>query len=95
VKTAAATVSAIVALVAILLLVMWLEHRTEITLPTPTGPFAVERTTYGWESGAHQVRAWIWYPATHSRADVPADYLPPQWRAALAQQMGVLMRSFF
>src|SRR5438034_7714918 len=27
---------------------LWLERRTEITLPTPTGPFAVGRAIYDW-----------------------------------------------
>src|ERR1017187_2307456 len=32
---------------------LWLEHRTEITLPTPTGSFAVGRATYAWGDDAH------------------------------------------
>ena len=27
---------------------LWLEHRGEVTLPTPTGPFAVGRAVYDW-----------------------------------------------
>lgn len=34
--------------VAALLVSLWLEHRTEVTLPTPTGPFAVGRALYDW-----------------------------------------------
>lgn len=34
--------------VGVLLGLLWLEHKTEITLPTPTGPFTVGRTTYAW-----------------------------------------------
>src|ERR1700682_3976517 len=34
--------------VAALLGSLWLEHRTEVTLPTPTGPFAVGRAIYDW-----------------------------------------------
>jgi len=106
-KTAAAIAVVTIVLVATLLLVMWWEHRTGIALPTPTGPFAVGRSTYAWTNEAEtdelapsrdakrQVLVWIWYPATRSHGDVPAEYLPAQWRAALAEHQGVFMRRFF
>jgi hypothetical protein len=106
-KVAAALAAAILALVATLLLVMWSEHRTVITLPTPSGPFAVGRTTYAWTNKAEidelalspgskrQVLVWVWYPANRSPRDIPAEYLPAPWRAALAKRQGVFMRSFF
>src|SRR5260370_32837579 len=34
--------------VILLLAVLWWEHKTRITLPEPTGHFAVGRTTYTW-----------------------------------------------
>jgi hypothetical protein len=34
--------------VAVLLGSLWLEHRTEITLPKPTGQFAAGRRLYDW-----------------------------------------------
>ena len=104
---AVAAIAAVVALVAILLLVMWWEHQTVITLPTPTGPFAVGRTTYAWttESEAdepalprrskRQVLVWVWYPAAAAHPDMRTEYLPGPWRAALAKQEGIFMRSFF
>ena len=106
-KAVAAIAAVVVTLVAILLLVMWWEHQTAITLPTPTGHFAVGRTTYVWtnESEAdelarppgpkRQVLVWIWYPAVPSSTDVSTEYLPGLWRAALAKQEGIFMRSFF
>jgi predicted dienelactone hydrolase len=105
-KAAAAVAVVVIALVAILLLVMWGEHKTAITLPTPTGPFTVGRTTYAWTNESEtdefapsprskrQVLVWIWYPATRSQRDVPTEYLPVQWRAALGKRLGVFMRSF-
>src|ERR1700676_2176218 len=39
--------------IAFLLGLMWLDHNRETTLPTPTGPFAVGRTTYVWSDPAH------------------------------------------
>src|ERR1017187_6141313 len=32
---------------------LWLEHRTETTLPTPTGSFLVGRAPYAWAADAH------------------------------------------
>jgi len=106
-KAAAVAAAFVVALVAIFFLVMWWEHQTAITLPTPTGRFAVGRTTYAWTNGSEadelalspgskrQVLVWVWYPAAPSPKDVPTEYLPSLWRAALAEQEGMFMRSFF
>ena len=46
---------ALLAVVGIVVLVgsMWLDHTRETTLPTPTGPFAVGRTTYVWSDASH------------------------------------------
>jgi hypothetical protein len=104
-KAMAAVAVIALASVAILLLVMWQEHRTGITLPVPTGHFAVGRTTFTWMSEAEtddlapgtkrQVLAWVWYPATRSAADGPTEYLPAPWRAALEGRQGTFMRTFF
>ncbi|HEX3553114.1 MAG TPA: family membership [Thermoanaerobaculia bacterium] len=77
---------------------LWLEHGTEVTLPAPTGPFAVGRTTSVWaDDGAsdplapvagtkRELLVWIWYPAAAGQsAAVMDDYLPAQWRAAGAR----------
>jgi predicted dienelactone hydrolase len=106
-KAVAAIAGIVIAFVACLLLVMWWEHRTVLTLPTPTGRLAVGRTTYAWTNDAEadelarspgsrrQVLVWVWYPAAPSPTDAPAEYLPGVWRAAVAKQEGLLMRSFF
>lgn len=81
--------------VAVLFTGLWLEHRTAVTLPVPTGPFAVGRTTYAWApSTKTEVLAWIWYPADRSPTAAPADYLPYPWRVALAHSSGRLMSQF-
>ena len=51
-------VLAIVVLVASL----WIEHRSQVTLPAPTGPFAVGRTIYDWvdEGSKRELLVWIW-----------------------------------
>ena len=89
--------------VAVLLILMWKEHGTELTLPALTGHFAVGRTTFVWVNDAltdelapspgrkREVLVWMWYPAAASASDRPADYLPANWREALERQSGVLM----
>jgi len=90
----------------VLFAALWWEHKTGITLPTPTGPFAVGRTMYAWINNAEtdelapspgtkrEVVVWIWYPAARTSA-APAEYLPAPWRVAEAQHSGVLMTKFF
>lgn len=90
--------------IAVLLGLLWLDHDRDTTLPTPTGPFAVGRTTYLWSDPAHaqllapqpgterQVFAWIWYPAAPRQpSQAVDDYLPGPWRTAVERQMGVLL----
>src|SRR5256885_17220786 len=60
--------------IAALLGSLWLERRTEITLPTPTGPFVVGRAIYDWTDDTkldtlasvpgtkRELLVWIWYP---------------------------------
>jgi predicted dienelactone hydrolase len=79
------------------------EHGTEITLPAPTGHFAVGRTTYTWVNNAEtdelapapgakrEVVTWIWYPSATAPSAAPAEYLPAPWRTALEQHSGALM----
>ena len=82
--------------VAALLGSLWLEHRTAITLPTPTGPFAVGRTIYDWSDEVavdtlapvagtkRELLAWIWYPATPQQSGaVVDDCVPPAVGAAV------------
>jgi dienelactone hydrolase len=100
---------ALLALVAIpvLLGLMWLDHNRETTLTTPTGPFAVARTTYVWSDPTHadtmapqpstkrELLAWIWYPAAARQPSQKIDdYLPTPWRAALERQSGALLTQF-
>jgi dienelactone hydrolase len=85
-----------IAAVCLLLLTMWWEHTTTVTLPIPTGTFAVGRTLVAWKNPAssQELAVWIWYPA--ARSDQPTtEYLPPAWRDAVRVQLGTFMRSFF
>ena len=58
---------------------LWLEHRSEVTLPAPTGSFAVGRDLYDWTDGKREVLAWIWYPADGGQID---SYVPAQLHTA-------------
>src|SRR6202158_6559130 len=80
--------------VATLLGSLWLEHRTEVTLPTPTGPFAVGRALHDWADDAtldtvapmpgtrRELLVWIWYPAAAGPSAVIDDYWPAPLRTA-------------
>jgi dienelactone hydrolase len=88
--------------IAALLGLLWLDHNRETTLPTPTGPFAVGRTTYVWSDPAHadplapqpitkrELLAWVWYPAAPRQpSQTVDDYMPAPWRTAV--EGGVLL----
>jgi dienelactone hydrolase len=91
---------------AMLLALLWLEHKTEITLLSPTGHFAVGRATYAWVNNAQtdelapssgakrEVVVWMWYPSAAAPSATPVEYLPAPWRLAEAQHSGVLMSQF-
>jgi predicted dienelactone hydrolase len=68
-----------------LLVSLWVERRTEIALPSPTGPLPVGRSVYDWRDLNKPVRellVWIWYPAEATGAS-PDDYVPG-WMLASA-----------
>lgn len=64
---------------------LWLEHGTAITLPTPTGPFAVGRAIYAWTDDGtpdtlapvagsrRELVVWIWYPAEAAQSAATMD----------------------
>jgi predicted dienelactone hydrolase len=83
---------------------LWLEHRTDVTLPTPTGPFAVGRTLYDWTDPAtldplapiagtkRELLVWIWYPTPAISSSVVASpYLPASSRTAVERARGPLL----
>ena len=93
--------------VGILLGSLWLEHTSETTLPIPTGPFAVGRTTDVWVDSVQvdkltshpgikrELVTWIWYPSAAERTTgAIADYLPAPWRTAIERERGMLISKF-
>src|SRR5262245_61015311 len=90
--------------IAILAVSLWLEHKSETTLPTPTGPHMVGRTTYVWSDARQadpfapepdtkrELLAWIWYPAAARQSpNTVEDYLPAPWRTAVECRRSALM----
>ena len=93
------------AAIAVLLCVLWLDHRRETTLLPPTGSFAVGRTVEEWDDPAkpellapaaepRRLVAWIWYPAKKEASPRFAAYLPTAWQQALEHHSGVLLSTF-
>ena len=90
--------------VTILLLSLWIEHRTDVTLPNPTGPFAVGRTIYDWTdtktedplapmpATQRELLVWIWYPAEAQQSAAGTDYLPAELRTAVEHDRGPFIR---
>lgn len=85
---------------ALLVLLLWVDHKRATTLPEPTGPYAVGRVSCEWVNAAEsdplaptagakrEVVAWIWYPAKVPASSQRAEYLPAAWRAALSKYVG-------
>lgn len=92
--------------VGLLLASLWLEHSFWVTLPKPTGPFAVGRVVYDWvddktvdtlaplRGTKRELLVWIWYPAAAGQSAAMDDYFPAPLRTAIAHQTGFLLSHF-
>jgi dienelactone hydrolase len=73
-----------------------IENRAETSLPTPTGPFSVGRTTLDWLDDApnskRELLAWIWYPSEPSARK--EAYIPAPLRTEVDRDRGVLDGKF-
>src|SRR6266481_2493280 len=88
--------------VAMLLVSLRLEHNTEVTLPTPTGPFAVGRAIFDWTDDANmdtlapapgtkrELLVWIWYPSVAGQG-MTNDYVPAPLRAEVERDLGPIL----
>ncbi len=82
---------------------LWLERRTAVTLPAPTGSFAVGRAIYDWTDDTkldtlapvpgtkRELLVWIWYPAAGQSGAVVDDYAPASVRAPAGRVGGPLV----
>jgi dienelactone hydrolase len=92
--------------IAALLVSLWLEHTSALTLPTPTGSFAVGRTIYDWTDDLEfdtlapvpgtkrELLVWMWYPTADGQSAATDDYLPAPLRTAIERSSGVLISKF-
>lgn len=107
IKVLAGLVLVLVAALAGLLCILWLDHTRATSLPTPSGPFAVGRTTMVWRDTTgldamaprpgveRELFVWIWYPAdTQPSSAKVDDYLPPAWRKAIDDELSPVLRLF-
>lgn len=71
--------------IAVLIAALWVEHHTDVTLPQPTGTFAVGRTLFDWKDSRspREVLAWMWYPAERQPGVAFDGYIPAalHWRS--------------
>jgi dienelactone hydrolase len=82
--------------VAALFGLVWLEHRSWVTLPVPTGSFAVGREIYDWTDSAvdtlapvagarRELLVWMWFPALRRPSVVVDEYLPVRLRPRIGE----------
>jgi dienelactone hydrolase len=84
----AALVVLLAVAIATLVVTLWVEHGRPVTLPVPTGQFAVGRSIHDWaDTTAADTRApapgatrellvWIWYPVAPGHTGIADDYVP-------------------
>jgi dienelactone hydrolase len=89
--------------IAALLFSLWVEHRSAITLPAPTGAFAVGRAIYDWTDDANvdalapvagtkrELLVWIWYPAAAGQSAATDEYLPAPLREEVERDLGAVL----
>ena len=80
---------------------LWVENKSPLTLPSPTGNFVVGRTLYDWVDPARrdaladqpglprELAVWVWYPGEAGPAAQPAPYLPLNWIQARDIDQGI------
>ncbi|MEW6016011.1 MAG: family membership [Candidatus Zixiibacteriota bacterium] len=98
---------AIVAVIVIALFSFWIELGSDVTLPTPTGSFAVGRATFHWVDSLRvdslspqpltkrELGVWIWYPASRMAADSVVAYDHADWESASDTQLGFALADLF
>ncbi len=94
-----AAVGVLVVLLALLYVVIQRNHT--VTLPAPTGHYAVGRVLDDWTDESRQetltsstdryreLTVWIWYPADPPPGAAPARYLPKAWARARDHTRGL------
>ncbi len=77
------------------------QRNTPLSLPAPSGPYAVGRTVYDWVDTSRldvlsdrpnqkrELLVWAWYPAQVNTSQAPAPYLPAAWIGARDRNQGI------
>jgi predicted dienelactone hydrolase len=84
-----------------------IRHTRPVTLPTPTGQYAVGRTTFDWTDSTRtdslapqagnprELSVWLWYPARPGTTGPRAPYTPGAWSGLhLPSPIGLAQTSF-
>jgi hypothetical protein len=95
-------VAAVGLLVVVVAMVYAVVQRSRsVTLPAPTGHYAVGRILTDWTDASRpetlgpstgpdrELSVWIWYPADPTPGASPAPYLPPAWASARDHTRGL------
>lgn len=97
----------IIAVIGLTLFAFWIEIHSNITLPKPTGPYEVGRTTFHWVDtlrvdslspspySKRELIVWIWYPATVSKTDTLVPYDRSPWEKETDEQSNLLFSLIF
>src|ERR1700716_2811775 len=88
---------------AVLLGSLWVEHRSAITLPAPTGGLAVGRAIYDWTEDANvdklapvagtkrELLVGIWDPGAARLSAEAGDYVPTPLRVEVERNLGAVL----
>lgn len=92
---------------AVLISIMYFDNGRLTMLPTPTGNFAVGRTSLVMadsnaadvmapvSGSTRKIYAWMWYPAMAESSSKAAPYLPLAWREAREENSGWIITHIF
>jgi dienelactone hydrolase len=96
-----------ISFIVIILAIFWIEHKLDISLPKPTGTYAVGRVEYNWidstrddnlapDAGVkRELTVWIWFPADSAdKYYTIVKYRPNSWIAAEDSLIGFIMSNF-
>jgi predicted dienelactone hydrolase len=89
-----------------LIVVLGWRHPDRLTLPAPTGPYAVGRVAMDWRDESRidlfapapgtkrELPVWIWYPAARETpgTSTPAEYMTPRLREAMQPTPPLILR---
>lgn len=101
-----ATATLLLGLGLAIILTLWLQHNSPVTLPALSGPYPVGRAAFDWvdesrtdqlaptQGTKRELTVWIWYPASIDKSSVASEYLPRRWRVALERRQTSIMTNF-